>query len=634
MILASIGVVTNLFLSDFLQKYVLMSNVKALLRSELELRQTEKNFLIEETINPDFYVTGNSEYVDQFNFLFMEVRNTLDYLKTSRLVNRLDLNMHLREIERNFEEYNSNFHDFVKLIMEKGFKDFGVIGEMRNQIHFVEEVVNAKQDLFLNQMMLTLRRHEKDYLLRKDLKYREKFRHEKDKFVKTLVNPPYDQWKESETLVDALHKYQDLFNMVIDYDTQIGLTTNRGILGRLSLNIRKIDKYGGEIHDAVYKNFKEEISKSKAGLFIVTFLLSGLIMLVIYRISRRIIHSLKHLRAYILRLGRGELPDQIEIKTRDEVGEMIESINILVQNLNNTRDFAIEVGNGNLETDINVFNNEGELGSKLVEMREKLLELSKQQEKQKLDEKRRSWANEGMAIIADILRKDHADMRELGFVVLKTLVNYIDAVQGALYITDEKDNAKMLELVATYAYNRRKFREDKIAFGQGLVGSCAVEKEAIYMTEIPGDYLTITSGLGDASPDCLLIVPLNIEEEVLGILEIAGFKEIEAYKRDFIEKACTSIASSIQSVKISQRTNELLRQHQEQAEELAQKEEEMRQNMEELTATQESMSRREAELINEIQSLKNKHQREIKQLRDYINDSEPPVQKREVEELD
>ncbi|MFW5781438.1 MAG: hypothetical protein ACOCXD_02605, partial [Bacteroidota bacterium] len=124
------------------------------------------------------------------------------------------------------------------------------------------------------------------------------------------------------------------------------------------------------------------------------------------------------------------------------------------------------------------------------------------------------------------------------------------------------------------------------------------------------------------------------EEEVLGILEIAGFKEIEAYKRDFIEKACTSIASSIQSVKISQRTNELLRQHQEQAEELAQKEEEMRQNMEELTATQESMSRREAELINEIQSLKNKHQREIKQLRDYINDSEPPVQKREVEELD
>ena len=141
--------------------------------------------------------------------------------------------------------------------------------------------------------------------------------------------------------------------------------------------------------------------------------------------------------------------------------------------------------------------------------------------------------------------------------------------------------------------------------GEGLVGRCAQERETIYMDDIPDSYIKITSGLGTSNPRSLLLVPLKVNEEIHGVLEIASFKAFETYQIDFIEKLGESIAATISSTKINEQTSKLLKESQNQAEKMRAQEEIMRQNMEELQATQEEMKKKELEMRGVFDAIDN-----------------------------
>jgi transcriptional regulator with GAF, ATPase, and Fis domain len=152
------------------------------------------------------------------------------------------------------------------------------------------------------------------------------------------------------------------------------------------------------------------------------------------------------------------------------------------------------------------------------------------------------------------------------------------------------------DLVAAFAFDRKKFLEKTFAKGQGLVGTCAAEKDVVHLIEIPQEYIEITSGLGGANPNSLLLVPLIIEDEVLGVIELTSFNKFQPHEIELVKRLAQNIASTLRSVKVNARTSELLEKSQEQAEMMAAQEEEMRQNMEEMQATQEEMKRKEDEM--------------------------------------
>jgi hypothetical protein len=320
-------------------------------------------------------------------------------------------------------------------------------------------------------------------------------------------------------------------------------------------------------------------------------------LIISFYFSNQLTKTILTIKEKLKSLSRGLLVDKIKSERKDEVGEMTESLNSLVDGIKTYTSFAKEIGTGNLVREFTPLSGEDVLGNELLSMRDNL--------KKAADEKGiRDWVNEGLAKLGEVLRRNSSDTKVLADEILKEIVKYMKVNQGALFIINDESREKYLELKATYAYDKKKYQDNKIGMGEGLAGQCALECSTIHLREIPSNYISITSGLGHALPRTLLIVPLVQNEIVFGVMELASFNTFEPYEISFIEKIGESIASTIQAVQVNERTRRLLEQSQQMSEELKAQEEELRQNQEELQATSEQMRRRQVELEEENQKLK------------------------------
>ena len=345
-------------------------------------------------------------------------------------------------------------------------------------------------------------------------------------------------------------------------------------------------------------------------LFII---FSGIIMLLISLaiavfISRATIRPILRLKDFLLLMTRGVLPEDKMKESNDEIGDMSKALNKYIEGMRRTSNFAINMGKGVYDTDFKPLSEEDTLGNALLGMRDDLKKAAEEEERRKKEDEIRNWSAQGIAKFSDILRQNNDDIQRLSYNIVDNLINYIDAIQGAIYVlsTDEEDEGdQYFEMTAAVAYGREKMVDRKIELEEGLVGRCAFEKATVYLKEIPEDYVRITSGLGDDNPQVLLLVPLKLNNEIFGVLEIVSFKEFTNYQIEFVEKVGENIASTISSVRINQRTAKLLEESRQKGEELASQEEEMRQNMEELQATQEESARRETEMQDTIDAINN-----------------------------
>lgn len=246
---------------------------------------------------------------------------------------------------------------------------------------------------------------------------------------------------------------------------------------------------------------------------------------------------------------------------------------------------------GNLEGKISGDLAQSPLGQALLSIKNHLKTLD-------LEQDDRNRLNTGLAKFSDILRnKQSLNLKTLANDILINVVKYVNANQGALFIlNDDITGDEHLEMIACYAYDREKHLHKKINIGDGLAGQCVLEKETIYLKQVPEKYLSISSGLGEATPRRILITPLLINGKVFGVLELASFNDFTIPIMEFVKKLSENIAATIKNEREADRVLTLLNASQQQAEELRAQEEEMRQNMEELQATQEEMQRKTDEL--------------------------------------
>lgn len=271
---------------------------------------------------------------------------------------------------------------------------------------------------------------------------------------------------------------------------------------------------------------------------------------------------------------------------KDHIRKMEAHHRQLMAELDAASQFIHHIKSGNLEADYTGTLPDHPLAQALLSLRSQMASLQ-------ADEQQRSWTNEGLARFSELLRvHQHEELKDLLSKVTDQLVKYMQANQGGIFVLNDTDTAHpVLELVSCYAYERKKYIHRQLEIGEGLVGQCFLEKETIHLIDVPENYVRITSGLGEALPRCILIIPLKLNNEVLGVMELASFQKMLPHQISFAEKIGVSIASSYASLRISNTTSQLLKESQLQAEQLRAQEEEMRQNMEEMQSTQEELKR-------------------------------------------
>ncbi|MDD2563906.1 MAG: cache domain-containing protein, partial [Salinivirgaceae bacterium] len=348
--------------------------------------------------------------------------------------------------------------------------------------------------------------------------------------------------------------------------------------------------------------------------FIIGF--SGLLILVllVYWLANQISTPLVSLSKVIGELALGEIDreDDFSLNRKDEIGQISDSVVQLTEGMFRMSEFAAEIGRGNLDIEYQLLGDNDILGLSLIEMQKNLKNAKDEETKRRDAEEIQNWISKGLALTNEILRKQGLNIQQHTYEALKIIVDYIEANQGVLFIGrevedeyDDEDEKIEFFAVAAQAWGRKRSIKKAYKMGESLVGRCAFEQSTIYMTKIPQDYVNITSGLGKSNPHILLLVPLLMNDTVLGVLEIASFTPLKTHEIEFIEKASYSLASTIAGKQVNERTAKLLEQTKLQAEELVQKEEEMRQNIEEMQATQEDFAQREAEIDSYIGGINN-----------------------------
>lgn len=289
----------------------------------LELRKHEK----------DFIMRLDMKYLQKFDETHQKSINYIEGIKSSVGVKTVieDAN----KVENALGEYKEYFHDYVSEQQKIGLnpKD-GLYGKLRSAVHAVEEGIRTVEDYEILSGMLTLRRIEKDFMLRNDRKYLAKFQESFDALV-DLIKSRGDLDSTTKTdILSNLATYESDFIRFVEREEIKGLSENEGVLGRLRRAVQStgkaLEKMDRDLDIEINSTITSISTQALAGSIVLLILIVGLIVVT----SRSILGPINLLQSLMSKCADdNDLTLRADTSTKDEIGEMAESYNHLIDTL-------------------------------------------------------------------------------------------------------------------------------------------------------------------------------------------------------------------------------------------------------------------------------------------------------------
>lgn len=516
-----------------------------------DARTATKSFLLIDRSNKKFMTDKSSQYTVAFDEQTLAMQRLLDELDRSDLLLDTTLKNEVTALKFQLNEYVSNFHTLIDSLYVRGFKDYGAEGELRKAIHAVEKSGYAYDKAY----MLMLRRHEKDFFLRKDLKYQDKFDKSLEDFRAYLTVHFAEQPQVQQLLNQHLNNYQANFYRVVALEQVIGFNMHSGLIGNLSKTSNSIGQRFNHLDTLVRKRIadQEYTAVLLFSIVVIAVTVLGVMMAIVF--SRSIARPILAFKDGIKVLSDGEFPEALEISGKGEVTEAKKEFNHLVERIKTAANFSEKIGNGELEISYDSSFSNDVLAQSLISMQEKLRDVSQR-------DQIIQWINGGKAQFSELVNSLKTDdIEEIATHAIRFMVNYVSLNSGIMYrLREEADGNAFMERCSTYAYSATDILESRFALGQSLVGQCWREAESIHLEELPRDYYPIESGLGNASGSNLAVVPIISSEKVVGVFELTGFKKLEEHHFELLESYAAILGGTFEKSMLAEQTRQALHQ--------------------------------------------------------------------------
>ena len=294
----------------------------------------------------------------------------------------------------------------------------------------------------------------------------------------------------------------------------------------------------------------------------------------------------------------------------DNVNAMANSLTVQVRAI---ADVATAVTRGDLSRQIAV-EAQGELDELKNNLNQMIVNLKSTTEKNS----EQDWLKTNLAKFSRMMQ-GQKDLESASKLIMSELTPLVSAHHGAFYIMDEANHAPVLKLIATYAYKERKHVGNRFHPGEGLVGQAALEKKSILLTNVPEDYIRIASGLGEAPPRNIIVLPVLFEGEVKAVIELASFLPFSQIHQLFLDQLAETVGVVINMIAANMRTAELLEQSQSLTQELQVQSEELRKQQDELKRSNAELEA-QAQTLRTSEELLKDQQEELQQVNEELEE--------------
>jgi len=294
----------------------------------------------------------------------------------------------------------------------------------------------------------------------------------------------------------------------------------------------------------------------------------------------------------------------------DSVNAMANSLTAQVRNI---ADVATAVTKGDLTRQITV-EAQGELDELKTNINQMIANLKETTERNQ----EQDWLKTNLAKFSRMMQ-GQKDLESVSRLIMSELTPLVSAHHGAFFIMDAEAGTPTLRLLASYAYRARKHVGNRFAIGEGLVGQAALEKQPILLQNVPDDYIQITSGLGEAPPRNILVLPILFEGEVKAVIELASFLPFSQIHQTFLDQLAESIGVVLNMISANMRTEELLEQSQKLTQELQSQSKELQQQQDELKRSNSELEA-QAKTLRQSEELLKEQQEELQQVNEELEE--------------
>jgi len=298
--------------------------------------------------------------------------------------------------------------------------------------------------------------------------------------------------------------------------------------------------------------------------------------------------------------------------------DLTDSVNLLANNLTvqvrSIADVATAVTRGDLSRQITV-QAQGELDELKKNINQMIANLKGTTEANA----EQDWLKTNLAKFSRMMQ-GQKDLDTVARLIMSELTPLVQARQGAFFIMQQENgNGAGLRLIASYAYKERKHLNNVWHLGEGLVGQAALEKKPILLTNVPSDYIQITSGLGEAPPRNIIVLPILFEGDVKAVVELASFLPFSQIHQTFLDQLQESIGVVLNMIAANMRTEELLQQSQKLTQELQSQSEELKRQQDELRHSNSELEQ-QARTLKQSEEMLKDQQEELQQVNEELEE--------------